>query len=66
MKLRDELQPKITPEMEGKYFGAFSKYARYIGNGIYSIGNNLNSTDVRELFLMYCAIQENIPFDTMN
>ena len=48
--------------MEEKYFDTFSRQARYMGNGIYSIAN-VYSTDTRELMLMYCAIREGIQFE---
>ena len=52
----------ITPEMEDKYFSTFEKRAGYAGNGIYKI-DSLYSTDTRELFLMFCAQEENIEFE---
>ena len=49
--------------MENKYFPKFEKQAAYLGNGVYSIpATNIYSTDTRELFLMFVAIHENIPF----
>ncbi len=60
----DELEKKITPEMENKHFAKFAKQSRYMGNGVYSIpGTNLYSTDTRELFLMFAAAQEGIEFE---
>jgi hypothetical protein len=50
-------------EIEDKYFDKFSKYATYIGNGIYQwLG--FHSTDTRELFLMGCLHSEKIKFKT--
>ena len=63
MNLVAELEKKITPEMETKYFPKFEKQAAYLGNGVYSIpATNIYSTDTRELFLMFVAAQENISF----
>jgi len=63
MTLTEELEKKITKEMENKYFPKFEKQAAYLGNGVYSIpATNIYSTDVRELFLMFVAAQEDIPF----
>ena len=61
--LQKNLHKYITPKMEKKHFDLFSKRAGYVGNGIYSV-SGVYSTDTRELFLMYCAIQEGIPFET--
>jgi len=60
--LLKNLEKHITPEMEAKYFDKFSRRAGYFGNGIYGIEGNLYSTDTRELFLMFCARNENIKF----
>lgn len=60
----NELCNIITPEMEAKYFKRFSKRAQYLGNGIYNI-DCVYSKDTRELFLMYCAICENIEFENI-
>lgn len=63
MTLVAKLEKKITKEMENKYFPKFQKQAAYLGNGIYSIpGTNILSTNTRELFLMFVAAQENMPF----
>jgi len=63
MTLIAELEKKITKEMENKYFPKFERQAAYLGNGVYSIpATNIYSTDTRELFLMFVAIHENIPF----
>ena len=60
--LTEHLEKKITAKMEAKHFDNFGKQARYKGNGVYFIaGTNLYSTDTRELFLMFCAVRENIP-----
>lgn len=61
--LIEELESKISKDLEDKYFEKFSKQASYIGNGIYNVsGTDLYSTDTRELFLMYIASHENIKF----
>ena len=52
-----ELEKKVTEKMEDKHQPYFSKYGRYIGNGIYSLAG-LHSTDTRELFLMYVCQRE--------
>jgi hypothetical protein len=66
MSLIDELEPKITKEMEDKHFPRFEKQAAYLGNGVYSIpATSLYSTNTRELFLMFVAVQENIPFENL-
>ena len=60
----DKLEKKITPDMEDKYLSQFEKQARYRGNGVYNIsGTNLFSTDTRDLFLMFIAAKENIPYN---
>ena len=60
----DKLSSKITEKMEDKWRPKFERQASYLGNGIYTIsGTNLYSTDTRELFLMFCAVQENIKFE---
>jgi hypothetical protein len=65
MTLTEELEKKITEEMENKYFPKFQKQAGYLGNGVYSIpSTNIYSTNTRELFLMFVAAQENIPFES--
>lgn len=53
----------ISKEIQDKHFNKFSKQARYLGNGVYSIpGTNLIANDTRNLFLMFCAAQEGIEF----
>jgi hypothetical protein len=60
----EQLKKKITPKMEIKHFPKFERQAGYLGNGVYNInGTNLFSTDTRELFLMFCAVQEGIKFE---
>jgi hypothetical protein len=57
------LETVISLEIRDKYFNKFSKQARYLGNGVYSIpGTNLIANDTRALFLMFCAAQEGIEF----
>jgi hypothetical protein len=46
---------------EKKHRDDFNRTAKYVGNGIYAIAG-VQSTDTRELFLMYCAICEGIKF----
>jgi hypothetical protein len=63
MSLLEKLQKKVTSEMEEKHYPTFERQARYLGNGVYSIPmTNLVSTCTRELFLMFVACREGIPF----
>lgn len=65
MTLTEKLEKKITGKIENKYRNKFEKQARYIGNGIYGVpGTRMRSTDTRELFLMFCACQEGIKYET--
>ena len=57
----EKLEKKVTPAMEAKHFKRFSKEAQSLGNGVYGVCGQY-STDTRELFLIYVAIQENIKF----
>jgi hypothetical protein len=56
----ESLIPKDL-DIDKKYFDKFSKYARYLGNGVYTI-DGIVSTNTRELFLMYCLFREKIQF----
>ena len=58
----EDLGKHITPEMEEKHWTRFERFAGHVGNGIYKI-HELYSTDTRELFLMFCAQEENIEFE---
>lgn len=59
----EQLENKITEEMENKYFDKFCRQSRYLNNEIYNIsGTNIYSTDTRELFLMMIAAEENIKY----
>lgn len=61
--IEEQLENAITKEMENKHFPSFSKKARHMGNGVYGIPYlNLYSSDTRDLFLMFVAIQEGIEF----
>jgi len=62
-KIRLRLKSLITPTMEKKYLPYFEKQASFLGNGVYTIAS-LYSTDTRELFLMFCAQQEQIDYET--
>lgn len=55
----EELQEGVTPELEEKYSNYFDRFAKYVGNGIYTIGR-MYSTDTRELFLMYIHMREDL------
>ena len=61
-KIVEKLEPKITSEMESKWMPDFHKKARSSGNGVFFIpATNLTSNSVRELFLMFVAVNEDIP-----
>ncbi len=61
-KIIKALEPKITSEMEVKWMPEFHKQARHFATGVFSIpATNLVSNSVRELFLMFVAVHENIP-----
>ena len=61
--IRKNLEKKITPALDKKWRKKFERQATYIGNEIYSIpATNLYSNDTRELFLMFVAACENIPY----
>lgn len=71
-KLVKQLQEKLDQhaiankttrqKVEAKYQKVFSKQALFMGNGIYTIAGQFSS-DTRELFLMFVAQQEQVPFD---
>lgn len=63
MTIKEQLEDKITPEMQMKHFNQFERQARYFGNNVYGVpGTSLYSKDTRELLLMFVASRENIPF----
>lgn len=57
------LESKIPKELDSnaKYGKNFGKYARYMGNGVYS-WKGLISTDTREMFLLGVLISEGVEF----
>ena len=57
----ESLIPKNI-NIDEKYFNNFSKYAQYMGNGVYSYRGIL-STDTRELFLMTSLKNLNIQYE---
>lgn len=59
-KITKTLEKKITPAMQDKWFSKYSKQARFMGNGVYSVCD-MYSTSPRELFLMFAALNEGIP-----
>lgn len=66
MKNKDRIDylESLIPEgldVNEKYGKNFDKYARYMGNGIYSY-HGLFATDTRELFLMTSLFREGIKF----
>lgn len=64
--ITQQLENKVTTQMQDKHFELYIKQARYKGNGIYFIPQtNLYSTDTRELFLMFVAARENIKYVTV-
>jgi hypothetical protein len=58
----EDLEKDVTDGMEKKYRRSFDNYARYVGNGIYTI-NKLYSSNTRELFLMYIHLKEDIEME---
>lgn len=48
-------------DYEGKYYDNFAKYARYMGNGVYT-WRGIHATDTRELFLMGVLRMEKVEF----
>jgi hypothetical protein len=63
IKYLEKLIPKDI-DINEKYFMNFSKYAQYMGNGVYSYRGYL-ATDTRELFLMSSLSQLGIKFKTV-
>ena len=64
MQTRTEYLESLVPtgvDINERFFRNFSKYAQYMGNGIYSYRGIL-STDTRELFLMTSLLQLEIPY----
>lgn len=59
----ESLVPKDL-DINEKYFNKFSKYSRYLGNGVYTI-DGIFSTDTRELFLMFALHREKIKYKTV-
>jgi hypothetical protein len=61
LSLIEKLEKKITLDMEKTWMPFYAKQAGYVGNGIYGVsGTNLQSTDTRELFLMFVACKVGI------
>lgn len=46
-------------ELEEKYEDNFNKFARYMGNGVYT-WKGIHAVDTRQLFLLGILAQENI------
>ena len=64
MQTRTEYLESLIPkdiDINERFYDNFSKYAQYMGNGIYSYRGIL-STDTRELFLMTSLLQLEIPY----
>jgi hypothetical protein len=61
IKYLESLIPKET-NIEEKYYNNFSKYAQYMGNGVYSY-RGIASTDTRELFLMTSLRQLGVNYE---
>jgi len=62
MKKRIEYLESLIPkgvDIDKKYFDRFTKYAYYMGNGVYQY-RGIYSTDTRELFLITSLLQEGI------
>lgn len=53
---------KIREKIEAKHSEKFQKYARYLGNGVYT-WRGIYATDTRELFLMGVLEAEGITFN---
>jgi hypothetical protein len=61
IKELEKLFSKIPKEKQDKYFENFSKWATYMGNGLYQ-WKDILSSDTRELYLLGCLAQEKIPY----
>jgi len=64
MQTRTEYLESLIPkdvDINERFYDNFSKYAQYMGNGVYSYRGIL-STDIRELFLMTSLLQLEIPY----
>jgi len=57
----ESILPKKV-DVEKKYRKRFNKEARFVGNGVYSWGDGIFSTDTRELFLIGVLTGEGIKF----
>lgn len=65
MENRNEYLQSLIPkgiDINERFYDNFSKYAQYMGNGVYSYKGIL-STDTRELFLMTSLLQLEIPYE---
>lgn len=56
----ESLIPKDI-DINEKFYDKFSKYAQYMGNGVYSY-RGIHSTDTRELFIMTSLRQLDIKY----
>jgi hypothetical protein len=64
MKNRIKYLQRLVPkdiDINEKFYKNFSKYAQYMGNGVYEYKGIL-STDTQELFLMASLSQLRIPY----
>lgn len=61
IKELENLFSKIPKEKQDKYFDNFSKWAIYMGNGIYQ-WKGILSSNTRELYLIGCLKLEKIPY----
>jgi hypothetical protein len=64
MENRNEYLQSLIPkdvDINERFYDNFSKYAQYMGNGVYSYRGIL-STDTQELFLMTSLLQLEIPY----
>jgi hypothetical protein len=64
MKTRNEYLQSLVPkdvDINERFYDNFSKYAQYMGNGVYSY-KGIFSTDTQELFLMASLLQLKISY----
>ena len=62
IKYLESLLPQPEVDIEPKYRKEFEKFARYLGNGIYS-WMGIYSNDTRELWLMGVLAREGIEYE---
>lgn len=55
--LKEKIELPENEHLNAKHIDGFGKVAQYKGNGIYEM-RGFYSTDTRDLFLVYVALQE--------